>query len=61
MGDVLSGVLGSLLAQGLTPEIAARLGVCVHGKAGDLAAEAGERGTSATDLLPFLRMLVNPA
>lgn len=61
MGDVLSGVLGGLLAQGLAPETAARLGVCLHGKAGDLAAEAGERGTSATDLLSCLRMLVNPA
>jgi hydroxyethylthiazole kinase-like uncharacterized protein yjeF len=60
MGDVLSGVLGGLLAQGLAPETAARLGVCLHGKAGDLAAEAGERGTSATDLLSYLRMLVNP-
>lgn len=61
MGDVLSGVLGALLAQGLDPGVAARLGVCLHGMAGDLAAESGERGTSATDLLSYLRLLVNPA
>jgi len=60
MGDVLSGVLGGLLAQKLTVADAARLGVCIHGRAGDLAAAAGERGTSATDLMAFLRRSVNP-
>ena len=61
MGDVLSGVLGSLLAQGLSVSQAAKLGVCLHGKAADLAAEQGERGMQATDLLPALRQLVNVA
>jgi NAD(P)H-hydrate epimerase len=42
MGDVLTGVIASLLAQGLEPFDAARLGVYVHGTAGDLV--AGERG-----------------
>ncbi|MDF2382191.1 NAD(P)H-hydrate dehydratase [Nostoc ellipsosporum NOK] len=37
-GDVLSGILGSLLAQGYAPEEAAILGVYLHGLAGDLAA-----------------------
>jgi NAD(P)H-hydrate epimerase len=60
MGDVLSGVLGGLLAQGLSIDDAARLATCLHGKAGDLAAVAGERGLLATDLLPQLRLLVNP-
>lgn len=61
MGDVLSGILGGLLAQGLSLEDAIRLGVCLHGKAGDLAAAAGgERGTLATDLFPYLRTLLNP-
>jgi NAD(P)H-hydrate epimerase len=61
MGDVLSGVIGGLLAQGLSLEAAACVGVYVHGQAGDLAAQAGgERGMVATDLLPFLRQLVNP-
>lgn len=40
-GDVLAGVIGGLLAQGLSPERAAALGVYLHGLAGDLAA-AGE-------------------
>lgn len=59
MGDVLSGVLGALLAQGLSPAQAARLGVCLHARAGDLAAVDGERGLLATDLMPHLRALVN--
>ena len=60
MGDVLSGVLGGLLAQGLSLQDAAELGVCLHGHAADLAAAAnGERGLLATDLLPHLRRLVN--
>lgn len=59
MGDVLSGVLGALLAQGLSVDRAAEFGVCLHGRAGDLAAADGERGLLATDLLPHLRRLVN--
>jgi NAD(P)H-hydrate epimerase len=58
MGDVLSGVIGGLLAQGLGPCEAAELGVCLHGAAGDLAAEQGQRGLIATDLLPRLRTLL---
>ncbi len=60
MGDVLSGVLGGLLAQGFSPGEAARLGACLHGRAADLAAAEGERGLLATDLLPHLRALANP-
>lgn len=61
MGDVLSGVIGGLLAQGLVPEMAANLGVRIHAAAGDLAAEkGGERGLMASDLMPFIRTLVNP-
>jgi NAD(P)H-hydrate epimerase len=60
MGDVLTGVIAGLVAQGLRPEQAARVGAYLHGRAGDLAAEAGERGLLATDLMPFLRKLVNP-
>lgn len=61
MGDVLSGIIGGLLAQGYDPATAARLGVCLHGHAADLDAAAhGERGLLATDLLPRLRRLLNP-
>lgn len=60
MGDVLSGVIGGLLAQGLEPCAATKLAVCLHGTAADLAAdENGQRGLLATDLLPFLRQLLN--
>ncbi|QFU74570.1 NAD(P)H-hydrate dehydratase [Halioglobus maricola] len=58
MGDVLSGVIGALLAQGLALTEAAALGVCLHGAAGDLAAEDGQRGLVATDLIPWLRELL---
>ena len=61
MGDVLSGVIGGLLAQGLSLEEAAAAGVQVHAAAGDRAAEqAGQRGLLATDLMPYIRRLVNP-
>jgi NAD(P)H-hydrate epimerase len=60
MGDVLSGVLVSLLAQGLEPLPAACLGVCLHGAAADRAANVdGMRGLLATDLLPHLRRLLD--
>lgn len=59
MGDVLSGIIGGLIAQGLSPIQAAQLGAVLHGSAADLAAEEGERGMLATDLLPHLRQLVN--
>lgn len=60
MGDVLTGIIAGLLAQGLTPWQAARTGAYLHGRAGDLAAQAGERGMLALDLMPMLRELVNP-
>jgi NAD(P)H-hydrate epimerase len=50
-GDVLAGVIGGLLAQGLAPGPAARLGVYLHGTAGDLIAERfGDAGLLASDL-----------
>jgi len=59
MGDVLAGLCGALLGQGLSLTAAAKLAVFVHGKAGDLAAEQGERGLLASDLMPFIRHLLN--
>ena len=60
MGDVLTGIIAGLLAQGFAPEDAATAGVCLHAAAADRAAQAGERGLLAGDLMPELRMLLNP-
>lgn len=60
MGDVLSGIIAALLAQGLPLEAAAVMGVEVHARAGDRAAAGGERGLLASDLLLELRGIVNP-
>lgn len=59
MGDILSGVIGGLIAQEVPLGEAAKLGVSLHAKAGDLAAKDGERGMIATDLMPYLRRLSN--
>ncbi len=59
MGDVLSGILVALLAQGLSLRDAACLGVCLHAAAADLAAADGMRGMLATDLMPHLRGLLD--
>jgi len=54
-GDVLTGVITGLLCQGLAPFDAARLGVHVHGRAGDLAAEKlGQISLIASDVIEFL-------
>ena len=54
-GDVLTGVITGLVCQGLAPWDAARLGVYVHGLAGDLgAARLGQVSLIAGDLLRFL-------
>lgn len=54
-GDVLTGVIAALLAQGLDPPSAARLGVYAHGLSGDLAAERwGEISMAACDLVDEL-------
>jgi len=59
MGDVLTGVVAALLAQRLAPWDAARLGVALHARAGDLAAGAAPRGLLASDLFDPLRQLSN--
>jgi NAD(P)H-hydrate epimerase len=58
-GDVLAGVIGGIFAQCRDLRAAADTGVLVHGLAGDTAAELGERGLIATDLLTGIRRWVN--
>ncbi len=54
-GDVLTGVITSLVGQGLSPFDAASLGVHLHGIAGDIAAESvGETSLIASDIVEFL-------
>ena len=60
MGDVLTGVIAGLVAQGMEPGIATVAGVYLHGYAADQCAGEGERGMLAGDLLPVIRSLVNP-
>jgi len=51
-GDILTGLIAGLLAQGVTPGLAAKAGVYLHGLAGDLAAEAvGQEAMLASDLM----------
>ena len=60
MGDVLSGIIGGLVAQGLDTNDAACLGAIVHSLAADnITARQGERGLLATQLLPEIRKLLN--
>jgi len=61
-GDVLAGVIAGFLAQGLKVFEAARLGVYVHGLAGDLAAkEKGEAGLIAGDILENIPYAIKQA
>jgi NAD(P)H-hydrate epimerase len=60
MGDVLTGVIAAMLAQGLSLPDAAMAGVELHARAGDVAASAGERGMMASDVVAALRGVANP-
>jgi NAD(P)H-hydrate epimerase len=60
MGDVLTGVIAGLRAQIPDSARAARVGVLVHALAGDSAAQGGQRGLLASDVLAELRGWVNP-
>jgi NAD(P)H-hydrate epimerase len=52
-GDVLSGVIAGLMAQGLEPAVAANCAVYLHGDAGrEIALALGNTGMAASDLLP---------
>jgi hydroxyethylthiazole kinase-like uncharacterized protein yjeF len=59
MGDVLTGIIAALVAQGVAPHDAAIAGPALHAAAGDLAAAAGERGMLASEVIEQLRTLVN--
>ncbi len=59
-GDVLAGVIGGLMAQGLPTGAAARCAVHLHALAGAAAGADGERGTVAGDLMLHIKRLVNP-
>lgn len=59
MGDLLTGVIAALMAQGCSAWDAACMGVGWHARAGDIAAREGERGLLASDLLGPLRLLAN--
>ena len=54
-GDSLAGIITSFAAQGYSPLDAARMGVFIHGKAGDLAAaDLGEMGMTASDIVRYI-------
>jgi NAD(P)H-hydrate epimerase len=58
-GDVLSGIIGGLLAQGMEPYEAAKLAVYLHGLSGDVMAEQKSRyGLVASDLLDGLTQVL---
>lgn len=60
MGDVLAGILGSLMSQGLSKDMACQYGVSIHAKAGDIVAKKyGQRGLLASDLFDTVRLLIN--
>lgn len=60
MGDALTGIIAALIAQGLSLEEAAGAGVSLHAAAGDAAAaQGGERGLLASDLIAALRPVLN--
>ncbi len=60
MGDLLGGIIVSLIAQGVPLMEATCIAVDIHARAGDLAAVDGERGLLPHDLFPLIRQLVNP-
>ena len=54
-GDVLAGMVASLVARGLKADVAAAVAVYLHGKSGDIAAEnLGEDSLIATDIIKYL-------
>ena len=62
-GDVLAGLLGALLAQGIDAGLALRIGVCLHGAAADMlvARGIGPLGVTASEVIDAARALMNEA
>ncbi len=59
-GDLLSGLIGGLMAQGVSAFEAAQLAVCIHGDAAVAAApETGLSGMLASELVPYIRRLLS--
>ncbi len=58
-GDVLSGMIGGLMAQGYQAQSSAIAAVYIHGAAGDeVKKESGDMGMIATDILPFIPKII---
>ena len=60
MGDVLTGIVAGIAAQGPGLDASAAVAVVAHALAGDNAARSGERGLLASDVLRELRSCLNP-
>ena len=59
-GDILSGVIGSLMAQGLSPFDAAKTGVEIHALAGaEFVKDVGRIGLAAGELISYIRKFLN--
>lgn len=56
-GDVLAGIIGSLMAQGLSPQEAAEKGVWAHATAGDISVQTHGKHLFASELTQALRQL----
>jgi NAD(P)H-hydrate repair Nnr-like enzyme with NAD(P)H-hydrate dehydratase domain len=63
MGDVLTGIIAALVAQGADPELALLAGVHLHGLAGDrlVATGTGPVGMTASELTDAARQVFNEA
>ena len=59
-GDVLSGIIGAFLAQGMTPKDACCAAVYLHGRAGQLVADTiGEVSSKAGDIITQISTVLN--
>jgi len=59
MGDILTGVIGGLLAQGVDKAKCLALATCLHAEAGDMAAKDGQKSLLPSDLIKPLRKLIS--